>query len=193
MADRAKCKEVHKEAAGKLTAIAKEEALARELAASCAHLERALANGQDKVFQLQKTTEQKRARATQALDETERKRRELALAIQQDESQLSANKGMISRKQQQSKDLAAAHDREVAELQQRYHLAAHLALTSCPCSMLAVLSPIIPQVRGLRDAAGHVPHHHGTRTGLLNREVGDCIGLRELHRMRKGLLQHTSC
>lgn len=118
--DKTRIADIHKESKAKLAAVSREEDSVRELTAAAEHLQRQVNNNQDKLFQLQKTSEQKRYAAQQALDETERKKMELSYSIQQDRSQLDSNQAIIQRKQQEHQWLKSEHDREMSVLRERY-------------------------------------------------------------------------
>lgn len=120
MADRNKCKEVRKEIKLGMGSIATEEGRGAELGASAEHLDRHIQACRDRLFDMQRSNEQKRCQAQQALDETERKKLDLSYSIQQDRSQLDANTAIIQRKQQELEWTRVEHEREMSNLQGRY-------------------------------------------------------------------------
>lgn len=118
--DKKKAKQMHQELKQKVSEGQREEEKFQELRGTSQHLERRIAASQEKSASLQRQGEQKRVEAQQALDETERKKRELEFSIQQDKAQVKQNQGIIQRKEQEVMWLNQEHAREMALLKQQY-------------------------------------------------------------------------
>jgi len=118
--DKKKGKDVHQEIKHKVSECQKEEEKVQELKGTSQHLERQIAVLQEKLMSLQIQGEQKRVAAQQALDETERKKRELGFSIQQDKAQLKQNQGIIQHKEKDIIWLNEEHAREMNSLKLQY-------------------------------------------------------------------------
>jgi len=118
--DKKKGKEMHQDIKHKVSESLREEEKLQELKGTAQHLERQITSSQEKLLSLQTQGEQKRVAAQQALDETERKKRELGFSIQQDKAQVKQNQGIIQRKEQEVQWLNQEHAREMNTLKQHY-------------------------------------------------------------------------
>jgi chromosome segregation ATPase len=118
--DKKKAKELHQELKHKAYDSQKEDEKLQELKATAQHLEQQISSFQEKLLNLQIQGEQKRAIAQQALDETERQKRELAYSIQMDKEQVRQNHSIIQRKETEVQYMAQAHKREMDTLKKHY-------------------------------------------------------------------------